>query len=514
MSDVWSQGYVTGVGYTYGYHRETSPVFQRFCLLLRGQASDDPGEAAAYCELGFGQGVSVNINAAANPGLYVGTDFNPAHAAHAISMARQAGGKLRLYDDSFEQFLARDDLPMFDSISLHGIWTWVSRDNHRLITKFAANHLKPGGVLYVSYNCFPGWASAHPLRHLFAVHDRYAPASANMAQRIDAAMTFSGAVLATSPRFALVTPGIRERLQRISKQNRDYLAHEYFNRDWNCMYFSEVADALAEARLDFASTAEPLDVVDTINLPPDGIAFLNGIAHPMQREQIRDYFVNKEFRKDLYVRGVRILTQTEWREQMLAIRVVLKRPIDSIPMTVTGAQGEATLQDSLFRPLLEQLAARDYAPKSLGELLPVMPGFSLSQLMMASAVLVGANHAAPCQSESAAQVVRQQCTALNRHLVERARTRDDINYLASPVTGGGVMVGRFQQLFLLARNHGYGQPADWARFTWQLLTDQGHQVLKDGIALATPEDNLAELTTQANEFAATQVPILQALGIM
>ena len=41
-----------------------------------------------------------------------------------------------MYDDSFEQLLARDDLPAFDSISLHGVWSWVSRDNHRLITKF------------------------------------------------------------------------------------------------------------------------------------------------------------------------------------------------------------------------------------------------------------------------------------------------------------------------------------------------------------------------------------------
>src|SRR3954466_3663092 len=64
MSDVWSEGYFTGVGYTYGYYRETSPVFQRFCLLLRGL--EPPSAASAHCELGFGQGVSININAAAN----------------------------------------------------------------------------------------------------------------------------------------------------------------------------------------------------------------------------------------------------------------------------------------------------------------------------------------------------------------------------------------------------------------------------------------------------------------
>jgi SAM-dependent methyltransferase len=514
MSEGWSEGYVTGIGYTYGYHRETSPVFQRFCLLLRGLACDEPTDAAAHCELGFGQGVSININAAANPGCYVGTDFNPAHAAHASALAGHAGGNLRLYDDSFEQLLARDDLPRFDSISLHGIWTWVSRENQRLIAKFAGRHLRPGGVLYLSYNCFPGWAPAYPLRQVLALHHRYAPGPADIGQRIDAALKFSEALLAARPRFAQAITGLSERLQGIGAQRRDYLAHEFFNRDWNCMYFTDVADALAEAKLDFATSAEPLDVVETINLTPEGIAFLNGIDHPILREQLRDYFVNQDFRKDLYLRGIRRLAPAELREQTLAARIVLQSPADAIPMTVNGGQGEAQLQASIFRPLVDALAARDHAPKSFGDLLQALPEFSLPQLTMAGAVLVGAGHAAPCQNEASVRLVRARCAALNRHLLERARTRDDVNHLASPVTGAGVAVGRFQQLFLLARSLGHEQPAEWALFTWQLLKDQGHSVLKDGQALATPEENLAELTAQANDFGANRLPILRALEIV
>ena len=37
---------------------------------------------------------------------------------------------------------------------------------------------------------------------------------------------------------------------------------------------------LAEAKLEFATTAEPLDVVDAVNLTTEGIAFLNRIEHP------------------------------------------------------------------------------------------------------------------------------------------------------------------------------------------------------------------------------------------
>lgn len=85
MSDVWNEGYFTDVGYTYGYYREINPVFQRFCLLLHGLAVGEAPDGA-HCELGFGQGVSINLHAAANPGQFVGTDFNPAHAAHASTL--------------------------------------------------------------------------------------------------------------------------------------------------------------------------------------------------------------------------------------------------------------------------------------------------------------------------------------------------------------------------------------------------------------------------------------------
>jgi SAM-dependent methyltransferase len=514
MSDVWSEGYVTGVGYTYGYYRETSPVYQRFCLLLRGLACNEPDAATAHCELGFGQGVSVNINAASNPGQYVATDFNPAHAAHANAIANHMGSNLRLHDDSFEQLLARTDLPRFDSISLHGIWSWVSRENHRLITKFASQYLKPGGVFYVSYNCFPGWAPAYPLRQVLALHDRYAGGSANVAHRIDAALKFSRELLDAGPMFARAWPGFDERLKQIAGQSRDYLAHEYFNRDWNCMYFTDVADALAEARLEFATTADPLDVVDPINLTAAGIAFLNGIEHPILREQMRDYFVNQQFRKDLYLRGIRRFSTVEQREQILATRLVLERPVNTITMKLNRAQGEATLHDSLFRPLLEQLAARDYAPKSFNDLTRALPEISLPQLVTAGAVLVGAGHAAPCQAEANVRQVTKTCEALNLHLLERARTRDDVNHLASPVIGGGIAVGRFQQLFLLARSRGCDQPTDWARFTWQLLSDQGQKLVKDGKALETPEENLADLTAQANSFADDRLPLLKAAGIV
>lgn len=514
MSTEWNEGYFTDIGYTYGYYREINPVFQRFCLLARGYAAPEPTNEAEHCELGFGQGVSINIHAAANPGHYTGTDFSPAQAAHANTLASGAGSKAKLYDDSFEQLLNRDDLPQFDSISLHGIWTWVSRDNHRVITEFARRKLKPGGVFYNSYNCFPGWSPAYPLRQLFALHDRFASASHGAVQRVDEALKFTEALLAAQPNYLKAAPHLQDRLKSIMSQNRHYLAHEYFNREWNCMYFTDVVDALASAKLDYACTAVPLDGVDAVNLSAQATSFLGSIDHPILREQARDYFVNQQFRKDLYVRGATRLSPSEHRLRMLETRVVLLQTPDSVPMKVQAAIGEASLQEAVYRPLLEALAQRNYGPKTLRELAQALPDMSWAALQQAVVVLVGMNALAPCQSEWAIKQVHKRCAALNLHICERARLGSEIESLASPVIGGGVTVNRFQQLFMLAQHQGKKTPGEWAQFAWQVLQEQGQKIVKEGKTLESADENVAELTQLARSFLDVRVPVLKALQVL
>ncbi len=95
----------------------------------------------------------------------------------------------------------------------------------------------------------------------------------------------------------------------------------------------------------------------------------------------------------------------------------------------------------------------------------------------------------------------------------KARSSNELNYLASPITGGGITVPRFHQLFLLAKQPGHKQPKDWASYVWSVLALQNQRLLKEGKTLETPEDNLAELTAQATEFAEKRLPILKALQL-
>ena len=86
-------------------------------------------------------------------------------------------------------------------------------------------------------------------------------------------------------------------------------------------------------------------------------------------------------------------------------------------------------------------------------------------------------------------------------------------FLASPLTGGGHEVRRFQQLFLLAFKNGKKSVNEWAQFAWTVLSAQNQKMLKAGQVLESEEDNLAELNMLAQVFADKQLPILKALLI-
>ena len=54
MSD-WTEGYVTDVGYTFGYYRALNPLHAKIALQDYNVACP---EVQTACELGFGQGMS------------------------------------------------------------------------------------------------------------------------------------------------------------------------------------------------------------------------------------------------------------------------------------------------------------------------------------------------------------------------------------------------------------------------------------------------------------------------
>jgi hypothetical protein len=137
----WTSGYVADIGYTYGYYTELNPLRVKPAFLNAGLVYPEAGTA---CELGYGQGLSANLHAAASTTQWWGTDFNPSQAGFARDLAAVSGSGASLYDDAFADFAARPDLPEFDYIGIHGIWSWISDDNRQVLVDFVRRKLAVG----------------------------------------------------------------------------------------------------------------------------------------------------------------------------------------------------------------------------------------------------------------------------------------------------------------------------------------------------------------------------------
>ena len=510
MSD-WTAGYVADIGYTFGYYQELNPLRVKLAFLNAGLVAP---EAGAACELGFGQGMSANIHAAASVSQWHGTDFNPAQAGFAQELAAVSESGARLYDEAFADFAHRADLPDFDYIGIHGIWSWISDENRAVIVDFIRRKLKVGGVLYISYNTQPGWAAFAPMRHLMTEHAEIIGVQGHgIVNRVGGAIEFAEKLLATNPTYARANPLIAERFQKIKDQNRHYLAHEYFNRDWHPMHFATMADWLEPAKVGYACSAHYLDHIDAVNLTDEQQAFLKEIPDAMFRESVRDFMVNQQFRRDYWVKGARKLNLLEQAEGLRAQKVMLISHRPDISLKVAGSLGEATMGEAIYNPILDLLA--DHKIRTLGQIEQAVKdrGVVFVQVIQAAMVLVGTGHLAAVQDDAVSAKAKTYTARLNAHLIDKSRGSSELSHLASPVTGGGILVGRFQQLFLLALSQGKKQPSEWAQFVWQLLSGQGQKLVKEGKTLETAEENLAELTAQATAFAKKPLPILKALQI-
>ncbi len=508
----WTSGYVSDIGYTFGYYSELNPLRMKLALLNHGIALPQFGTA---CELGFGQGLSANIHAAATSANWYGTDFNPSQVAFAQELSRVSGANAELVDDAFLDYANRSDLPDFDYIGLHGIWSWISDENRSVIADFIRRKLKVGGVVYVSYNTLPGWAAFAPLRHLMTEHAEIIGSEGRgIVSRIGDAIEFADQMLATNPMFSRANPLVGDRVKKLKEQNAHYLAHEYFNRDWHPMHFATMSRWLDKAKVNYACSSNYLDHLDQINLTKEQQQFLAEIPDAMFKESVRDFMVNQQFRRDYWVKGVRRLNRVEQLEVLRQQRVVLSSYRPEMQLKVTGALGEADMAERVYGPILDALASNK--PISLGEIEAAVSKHEInfSEVMQAAMLLIGAGHLHIAQTDDEVTTTKVQSDKLNDHLISLAKGSNDVSHLASPMIGGGFPVNRFQQLFILAFKSGQSSPEDWAKFAWQTISSQGQRIIKENKTLETDEENYAEMLTQAQAFAEKTLPILKKFAVV
>jgi hypothetical protein len=376
--------------------------------------------------------------------------------------------------------------------------------------------LKVGGVLYISYNTQPGWAAMVPVRHILTQYETLVGSpSHGMSGRVIGALDFFEHFLSLQPNFLKANPLIESRFKLLQNQNPNYLAHEYFNKDWHPIPFAEMNEWLDSAKLSFACSAHLPDLLDTINLTEQQSQFLKNITDKNFRESMRDMITNQQFRRDYWIKGAHNQNAASKDDVLNSIKIVMTMPRSEITLKMLGSLGEGEMNPSQYNPVIDLLS--NYDPIQLSELQFKLTEaghtITLSQLTEICFVLISKGAIHLVNPEKQSKQVIQASAKLNHYLMRQARTNPDIGALACPLIGGGIMVGHIDQLMLLAHHENRQTPAEIEQFFWEILSLQGRKFHKDGQLLQMESDNLAELNRLIVIFKEVKLPLYKKLGL-
>ena len=505
MPSDWTNGYVTEIDYTFGFYRELAPIHLAFATNLRGLHAPDVNRPFTYFELGCGQGMSTTVFAASYPhAQFFANDFNPAHIQHARTMADAAGlTNLTFLERSFAD-LAREDLPDFDFITLHGIYSWIDADARAHIQAFIRQRLKPGGIVYISYNTHPGCTPMVPIRRLMTEYAK--GLSGPITERVRAAFAFAARLKDLKPAYFEAAPAAIARVEKAQQGDPRYLAHEYFNAAWEIFHFADLAADMHAAKLGFVGSANIIEAFEPYVVGASRVAFLNEQSDPIVREMLKDLVVNQTFRKDIFVRGVSHLRPLQRTAALHQTRIALMVPADKVSFKHTVTGGELTMSEPSYRPIIEQLTT---GAKTIGEIAAALraeTGPANAELLANITTLAAFNQVMPVPSVPAPAAA----AALNAILFERCQAGEPINALASPVWGAVHVMNQLDQVLLRAAE-GRGQAAPDE--VLKLLQKYGFQYNISGRVTTDGAEILGSLENVAKQFNAERLGFLRLIGI-
>jgi SAM-dependent methyltransferase len=516
-------GYLTDVAYVRQFVKELSPALLRAACALGG-APPPPEDAFDYCELGCGTGDTLNTLAAAYPAArFVGVDFNGEHVAVARDTAARGGlGNARFLERDFADLAAGassavgapDDLPSFDYVAAHGVLAWIAPATRAAMLDFAAARLRPGGVLYVSYNAMPGWAAVEPLRRLLL--DASAQVEGTSVDRARAGLAAARALAEAHAEYFESNPAAREMLATAEQAGLPYVAHEYLGSAWQPRYFADVAAEMAARDLAFVGQL-PLYLGDRdLALPASTAGLLKDVGDRLAFEHLKDFAINEFFRGDVYRRAGGAAGRSGHdrgaaREQDVA-RAFLDVtpfgtlvPADAVKRQVRLRHHVLAFEGRLHDALVERLAA---APRTVPELArdPELAAYGADAIREAVRRLLLGEQVTPMRADPP-----PPAAAYNRAILEQRLSAKTPVVLASPVAGTGIVVSTLHAVALrLLTGVAPGDRDAWIR---AFVARQPLSLQVAGRPVASADEQAAVLAQEVDRFARQRLPRLVALGV-
>jgi SAM-dependent methyltransferase len=512
----WTGGYAADVEYRASYFEEQSPLRLNLASLITGWEPCPLDREFSYCELGCGQGTTINLLAATHPkGRFIAVDFNPAHIARARDFAAAAGlTNVEFVERGFTELLepGAPALGEFDFVTLHGVWSWVNDENRRAIVELLARTLKPGGLAYVSYNCLPGWRDGAVVQRALSEIAQLTrePSERQLTRGIEVLAKLHGANAKTLHKNETLKSIVDLR----QKGAISYLIHEYLPAGWRAFWFPDVVRALAPAKLGYVGSAYLVDNFPAARFSAEQNEILSAIPTVEVRELLGDICDPIEFRRDVYVRGGRRLRKGRQDELLRAMKLAMVVPSHEFDYSVDMRAGKAKLNENAYRPIVEALAD---GPRAVSELLdlPEVRRTALQPVEL-TGMLAATRQVQFLLPEG---VVSDVATAqrFNQAVAATVREHDVplLVALAMPRVGSAYLLSPAEVLAyeILVREPTV-PAAELAHRVWPAVKARGDRLRRDGRVLETDHECEAFLAERFADLLRQQVPIWRQLGAL
>jgi hypothetical protein len=370
MNQPWNSGYVADIAYIEGFYVQQSPARMALACLFGNVAADlpEPDDPATYLELGCGCGIGALVTAAANPGWQVtAIDYNPAHIAIGASLARAARlDNIRFIEGDLASLATSaqaDTIPQADFVTMHGLWSWVSNEVRAGIVRLLAAKTRPGGMVHLSYNALPAWQGALGMQRL--IYETGIRSGGRSDTQAQAGLALARDLKAVESKYLTESSLSRDLLDTTVAMSTEYLSHEYMSAHWAPAFHADVVAALAEAKLDWVSSVNPMENFPELMLTAEQRDIMNRYKDPLLRELIKDMCLPRQLRHDVFVRGARRI-HNEARDAALSGLTVV--PIVSpgeLQTKIRVPAGMAEVSDKLK----DMMTAAMRGPATIGDLM-------------------------------------------------------------------------------------------------------------------------------------------------
>ena len=279
----------------------SAPFLESYARLLG--LSPAPASTARILEIGSSYGGNLISQALFYPqATFTGIEIAPTQVSVGKTYIDQLGiTNLALLEGDVNE--RHHHLGTYDYIIAHGFYSWVDEETKDNFLHLCKEHLAENGILYMSYNTYPGWHKMDSVRALLEFANKDID-TLNHREKVRHSKTVASKLGALMLEYDTVKNQQASFLQSLRQtlQKQDcYVGHDHLEPVNTPVYFHQCMDHMAEHGFTYLCDCDlnlsfP-DVYDKIlhtklqDLAPHD---------PLAREQYIDFMLNTAFRKSLF----------------------------------------------------------------------------------------------------------------------------------------------------------------------------------------------------------------------